>query len=115
MTRDEVTLRYILGAIGKIEAFTHGMTAESFQADGKTQSAVIMQLMVIGEMVKRLSEGIRARTAIPWKDVAGLRDFIAHAYFNVDLNIIWNTLADDLPKLRSGIISLLEDASSQAS
>jgi len=82
------------------------MDKAAFLQDIKTQSAVLHQLMVMGEAVKRLSQDFRSHhPEIPWALVAGMRDKLIHGYDIVDLHEVWRT-ADvvDVP----GLLSLLE-------
>jgi uncharacterized protein with HEPN domain len=91
----------ILDAIARIEQYVGGLSFEQFQADQKTVDAVVRNLEVIGEAVRHLSadhEGLPAE--IPWSDIAGMRSILIHEYFGVDLNIVWQTVTDDLPELR---------------
>ena len=100
MKDDAVYLAHIRDAIGKIESFTADMDAVQFSEDQKTQSAVLMQLAVIGEMVKRISPATKATIDAPWKEIAGFRDRAIHDYFDVDLDIVWQTVASDVPDLK---------------
>jgi uncharacterized protein with HEPN domain len=72
------------------------------------QSAVIMQLAVIGELSKRLSEEFRTRVSLPWKQIAGFRDRAVHDYFQLDLEFVCLTIQDDLPLLKSALERLPE-------
>ena len=75
---------------------------QTFLADAKTQSAVLHQLLVIGEATKRLSEGFRnQQVAIPWKAIARMRDVLIHHYDTVDLDEVWKTATTDIPVLDS--------------
>ena len=66
--------------------------------DSKTQSAVIRQLEIIGEAVKNLSKAMTDReTGVPWRQIAGARDRLIHAYFNVDIDAVWSMVEQDLP------------------
>lgn len=79
MSRDEATLLDLERAARLIIEFTHGMDAEEFLDDIKTQSAVLHQLLVLGEAVKRLSPAFRAwYPSIPWALIAGMRDNLIH-------------------------------------
>lgn len=92
----------ILDAIAKIERYVHGLTFDQFEADEKTIDAVVRNLEVIGEAGRHLmanSEGLPE--AIPWADVAGMRNILVHEYFGVDLRIVWQTVTTDLPSLKS--------------
>jgi uncharacterized protein with HEPN domain len=86
--RDELYLRHILGAIAAIESFT-GEGRAQFMADLKTQSAVVRQIEIIGEAVKQLSAALTsAEPSVPWRQIAGTRDRLIHAYFRVDLDAV---------------------------
>lgn len=63
--------------------------------------ALLMRLLIIGESVKKLPMEVREKySEIPWRKIAGLRDFIAHQYFAIDENLIKNVIINDLPKLK---------------
>ena len=105
MSRDDATLLDILKAARLIAEFKGKLTKKAFIRDIKTQSAILHQLLVIGEAVKRLSVDFRARhTEIPWVRIAGMRDKLIHAYDAVDLDEVWKTLTQEIPPL----ISFLE-------
>jgi uncharacterized protein with HEPN domain len=81
MQRDEATLLDIATAARLVQAFTQGLEKETFLKDYKTQSAVLYQLIVMGEAVKRLSDELRAQHLdIPWSLIAGMRDHLIHGY-----------------------------------
>lgn len=94
-------LQDILGAIEKIEQFTADMTFEQFAADDKTAFAVIRALEIIGEAAKNVPEGVRnSYPTIPWREMAGTRDKVIHAYFGVNLEVVWKTVQEDLPAVK---------------
>jgi len=99
MKDDRVYLAQIGEAVEKALRFTEGMERDAFMADQKTQSAVIMQLALIGELAKRVSDGTKSHIDLPWKDIAGFRDRAIHDYYNIDLDVVWRTVTDDLPML----------------
>ena len=69
-------------------------------------------LEIVGEATRALSADTTGRApAIAWRKVAGMRDHLVHGYFGVDLDIVWNAIADDLPGLRSAVEQLLEGES----
>ncbi|MFZ0927913.1 MAG: DUF86 domain-containing protein [Syntrophobacteraceae bacterium] len=108
MQRDEATLVDIANAARLALDFSAGLTSDEFLRDLKTQSAVLHQLTILGEAVKRLSEGFRARYPdIPWALIAGMRDHLIHAYDAVDLDEVWRTLKKDIPDLLDGIVPIL--------
>lgn len=66
------------------------MTQAEFRQDPKTQSAILHQITVMGEAVKRLSLAFLAQHPdIPWRQIAGMRDFLIHADNSVDLDTVW--------------------------
>ncbi|HET9769087.1 MAG TPA: DUF86 domain-containing protein [Thermoanaerobaculia bacterium] len=109
MSGDRDYLRQILAAIDRIERYT-GVGRQAFFAESHWQDATILQLAVVGEAVKRLSIDTRNRMPdIPWKDIAGMRDFLIHDYFGVDLHTVWETSQTDVPVLRRAIEELLSN------
>ncbi|KKU70456.1 MAG: hypothetical protein UX94_C0005G0018 [Parcubacteria group bacterium GW2011_GWA2_47_21] len=105
---DTAYLRLMLDAFAKIRAFTEGMSYEDFSVDSKSQSAVIMQLEVVGELAKKVPDSIKISIDIPWKQMAGLRDVVAHDYFSIDLPTIWYTLKNNVPAAALRIKEYLE-------
>jgi uncharacterized protein with HEPN domain len=84
-------------------SFTDGMDRVDFMDDLRTQRAVVMSLMILGEAAARtLSEYpdfAQASPGIPWRSIRGMRNRIAHGYFDVDLNVVWSTVQSELPDL----------------
>lgn len=90
-------------------SFTAGMSLGGFQADEKTQYAVIRCLEVIGEAVKRIPEEYRSEDSeIPWRAMAGMRDRLIHGYDVVDAEIIWTTVSRTIPELLDPVSRLLD-------
>ena len=85
-------------------AFTEGMDRDAFLADLRTQRAVVMSLMIVGEAATRIvanhADFAESRPDIPWRSMRGMRNRIARGYFEVDLGIIWETVRIELPTLR---------------
>ncbi|MDQ3010558.1 MAG: DUF86 domain-containing protein [Acidobacteriota bacterium] len=97
MLRDDATVLDLLRAARLILDFTRGIFA-----DAKTQSAVLHQMMIVGEAVKRLSPEFRdTHSQVPWPLIAGMRDKLIHKYDEVDLVLIWQTVQTDIPSLLS--------------
>ncbi len=108
MRSDQLYLADILDAIQAIERFTANCDEQHFLADELIQSAVLQKLSVIGEAAARLSDEARANVpGVPWSEIIGVRNVAVHAYFSVDWRIVFVTLADDLPDLKSSVVSLL--------
>ena len=108
MKSDRVYLEQMLESVGKIREFVRGMDYDAFLKDQKTQSAVIMQLALIGEMAKRVSDAARSNIDVPWKEIAGFRDRAIHDYYQIDLRIAWDTIDLDLEPLTKALREYLE-------
>lgn len=105
---DVVYLRHILDAVSRIEEYTEDMKREDFMRSNLHQDAVIRQVEVIGEAARKVSEETRKRhTEVPWKDMAGMRDKLIHGYFGVDLDAVWDTVTEDIPRLKTMLQALL--------
>lgn len=98
--RDEDLLTDVASAARSALAFVDGMTYADFAADLKTQSAVIYQLVIIGEAAKGLSESAYARySEIPWPEICRARDLFVHHYQKVDSEELWLAVSRDVPHL----------------
>ena len=105
--RDARFLEHILTAIARIERFTATGRA-AFFADEMIQSAVVRQIEIIGEAVKKLSTAaVSGETSIPWRAIAGTRDRLIHGYFDVKLEVVWNVVERELPVLKQGVLRIL--------
>jgi uncharacterized protein with HEPN domain len=105
---DRDFLNDIREASRRIRAYTAAMTYEAFLADIKTQDAVIRNLEIIGEATKNLSVELRDRhSGVPWKPMAGVRDRLIHHYFGVNLDIVWQIVAGELPQIAVQIDAIL--------
>ena len=102
-------LKDIADAIEKVQQFVEGMDFEKFSHDSKTVFAVIRALEIIGEASKKIPEATkREYPDLPWRGMAGIRDKLIHEYFGMNLQVVWNTINEDIPKLKPGIAAMLE-------
>jgi uncharacterized protein with HEPN domain len=109
MRHEASFLRDVLSACAKIEAITAATSEASFLSDEVLPAAALHHLTVIGEAINRLSPELRARhPEVPWQRIVAVRHKIVHAYFDLDLPILWNAVADDIPQLRKQITRIIE-------
>ncbi len=80
-----------------------------FHSDEKTVDAVVRNIIIIEEAVKKLPDDIKFRYKnIEWRKIAGLRDIVVHAYFGIDENILWDVVQNKIPELFNDIKMILE-------
>ena len=105
----------IQAACTKIITFTQGRLRDEVLANELELDGILLNLHVIGEAVKSLPEDLRRRYPdVPWRRIAGMRDFISHAYFAVDLDIVWDTVCRDVPELLLRAREIIEREDQQA-
>jgi uncharacterized protein with HEPN domain len=96
-------LDQMLTAANDARRFVDGMSKEDFLADKRTQQAVVMSLVIIGEAAARIMdkhiEFIADHPEIPWRGMRGMRNRVAHGYFDVNLDVVWDTTQTALPDL----------------
>jgi len=94
--------------------FVEGLAKDDFLTDKRTQQAVIMSLIIIGEAATKVMEGYagftHAHPKVPWRNMRGMRNRMAHGYFDIDLHVVWATVQEWLPELRSQLPALRQDA-----
>jgi len=112
MSRDNAIILDILKSAILATEFLGETDQEGFNQDPKTQSAILHQLLLIGEAVKRLSDGFRNQHgSVPWRRIAGMRDVLIHQYDDVDLDEVWRTVRNELPGLISQLKGIIQSPS----
>ncbi len=111
MKRDpRLYLDDILEALIKIERFVKDLSLSEFKQDARTVDAVVRNFEIIGEAAKQLPEDIRqSYPDVEWKEMAGMRNKLIHAYFHVNLEVVWKTARQRVPKLRSVVQRVSDD------
>ena len=99
-SRDLAYVLDVLNAARAVQSFMAGVDKATFEQDLMRQSAVVRQIEVMGEATKRISASFRnGQPDIPWRQIAGMRDILIHAYDHVDLDEVWTTVQDSVPRL----------------
>lgn len=103
-------LSEMLDAVRAIKDFTQGMDRETFLKDEKTKSAVTHQLLILGEASKAIPQEIKLRAPdLGWRGMAGMRDRLVHAYFNVDYDLVWDTVENRISRAEIELEKLIEE------
>ena len=101
----------ILLAIKKIEKYTKDLPLKKLKGDTLVVDAVVRNLEIIGEAVKNIPSRLKEKHPdIEWKKISGLRDILAHEYFGIDLEILWDIIKNKLPDLKKEISRLSKDS-----
>ncbi len=110
LNKDYYILFSILDTIGKIIRYTSAYrSADEFYQNDRDFDAAMMNFIVIGEEVGKLSEQIKLQNdQIDWQRIYGFRNIIAHHYFGINVDIVWQIICGDLPKLKEDIEKLLK-------
>jgi len=102
MKDDLASIEHILLCIDKIQEYTKNLTAQDFINNELIQDAVIRNIEIIGEASKKISKDLELQyREIPWKEMSGMRDKLIHDYFGVDVDVVWKTVNEDIPFLKS--------------
>lgn len=111
MNKDsKVFLHDILYSIDRINEITKTIGFDDFTTDMTIQDATIRRLSVIGEAANNIPSEIKEKhKAIEWKKIMGMRNFLIHEYFEIDMKVIWDTIKQDLPKLKTEITKMLKE------
>jgi len=114
MSRDEsLYLADIQESCEKVLRFTKGMTYKDFVHDDLHFDAVLRNLEIIGEAVKNISEETRQQyPSVKWRKIAGFRDIVAHEYFGIDDETVWDIVENEIPALLEIVKIMLGESNS---
>ncbi len=104
---DDDLINDMFMCLARIKEYVRGLSYEDFVSDLKTQDAVVRNIEILGEASKKLSDGFKKRhDHIPWKMIAGTRDRLIHAYFGVNIDVVWEIATLDAPSLKQGLAAI---------
>jgi len=107
---DSVRIRHILDAAREAIAFTKDHGRADLDTDRKLNLSLVRLLEIIGEAARGISQEFRdSHPALPWKTMIGMRDRLIHAYFDVNLDVVWQTVTEDLPPLIAQLEKIVPD------
>jgi len=106
---DKPRLRHMLEAARQALSFISGRKRPDLDEDRMLTFAVLRCLEIVGEAAAKVSSDTRTRYgAIPWTDTVGMRNWLIHAYFDINLDRIWDTVTDDIPALITELEKILQ-------
>lgn len=98
-------------AAGNACSYVDGLDYAAFEGDKRTQQAVVLNLLLIGEIASRIAESaptfVAAHPEIPWAAMRGMRNRIAHGYFELNIAVVWDTVCSAVPALAEQLTGLL--------
>lgn len=107
MSKDEASILDIIEAIKRILVYMQGVDFNQLAENVEKQDAILRRIIVIGEATKRLSPEFRqSHPQVPWKDIAGMRDIVVHNYDQINIQVVWDVVQNDLPDLLTLLNSL---------
>lgn len=107
-SHDRIRLQHMLDATKESLEFVQGKQRSDLDADRKLVLSLIKELEIIGEAAGKVSAEIRTQYgSIPWQDISGMRNRLIHAYFDIDLDVLWSTITKDLPLLKTELEGIL--------
>ena len=105
---DEIRLRHMLDAASEIQQYVQSSKREDLSSDRKLVHSLVHLIEIIGEAATQVSEELRRNNPeIPWSVIIGMRNRLIHAYFSINLNVLWITSTEDIPPLITEIKRLL--------
>ena len=105
---DEIRLRHMRDSAAEALSFVEGKTRRDLDTDRQLVLALTKSIEIIGEAASRMSRSlVEAHPAIPWPQIRGMRNRLIHAYFEVDLDILWDTVTHNLPPLLAALEQIL--------
>lgn len=110
---DVVRLRHMLDAASEAVAFAAGKSRSDLDEDRMLALSIVKSIEIIGEAASKISDEARRESpAIPWQDIISMRNRLIHAYFDINLDIVWDTVTEELPRLLNELEKVLDETNS---
>lgn len=105
---DHIRIRHMIDAAGRAERFLNGRERADLDSDDMLLFALVRCVEIIGEAAAKVSGETRLATpAIPWRDIVAMRNRLIHAYFDIDTEVLWQTMRQDVPPLVRSLKTVL--------
>jgi uncharacterized protein with HEPN domain len=109
---NKLYLRHTLDACSQIAEFLSDIDKQDFLVDARTQNAVMYQLSIVAESLSKTTQDLRdSHPEIEWRDIKDMRNLVLHDYDNVNIHIVWDTVQQDIPVLKSQVQEILSEIS----
>ncbi|MCJ7577432.1 MAG: DUF86 domain-containing protein [candidate division Zixibacteria bacterium] len=106
---DLIRLRHMLDAANEAESFVQNKTRSSLDSDRKLVLALVKSIEIFGEAAAKVTNKCREDLPqIPWSNIIGMRNRLIHVYFDIDLDVLWKTVIEDLPPLIADLQKIME-------
>jgi uncharacterized protein with HEPN domain len=110
-SKDRIRVQHILDEAAEACKYAEGISFDEFVEDGKTVRAIMRSIEVIGEAASKISiEFRKEHPDVSWQKIIGMRNRLIHVYFDIDYNIIWKTVKENLPPLIEQMQSILQNS-----
>ncbi len=110
MKSDRIRLQHMLDAAKEAMDFAKAHGRSDLNTNRMLTLALVKSIEIVGEAASKLGPELRAQYPdIPWQDIVGMRNRLIHAYFDVDLDRVWDTVTDDLPPLTAALDAILKN------
>ena len=105
---DQIRLRHMLDAAREAVSFARGRIRNDLETDRQLVLSLVKDIEIIGEAAAQVNESTRLRNPeIPWQTIVAMRNRLVHAYFSINLDIVWQTVQQDLPPLIARLEAVL--------